>query len=351
MSRNPWDNSGYVLPQNVKDEPLGQGTLATKWAKRGTISDHVPKNTFIIPKKPLTTKWAKRGTISDYTPNYLGTLGNCEPENLGSLSGTSLKKSVLSGNSLDKDSLLGSSRDPIASFGKEGSALILDKVKGVPKSQRVLTLKAVLASIKPGLDSTFSTKIIESRKKHNISSKAAIGKALSATLANHYVDQLKILKRTGSIPRQGIMGLGAYEESLACACDNLKTNLAVGGLFGSITSSVGKLVGGGAKAVSSGAKKAGSAIKSGAKAAYNAGKSAIKGLASLACKAANADGASMAAAAAGAPGADKIAASLCSGPQPSMIETPMFSTGGSSLPLVPILIGGGVLAFLLLRKK
>lgn len=39
--KNPW-YAGYVLPQNVKDEVPGQGVIITKQAKRGTIDSYVP---------------------------------------------------------------------------------------------------------------------------------------------------------------------------------------------------------------------------------------------------------------------------------------------------------------------
>ena len=322
--QHPW-NTGYVLPQNVLDEPLGKGVLVTKWAHRGTVGS-------------------------------LGSLGSHE-DGVGSLGGHSLEKSSLSGNVLKGDVFkLGSSNDPIVNFGRKGASLVMSQVRGVPKEFRKTAMKSILESIKPGLWDQVGEKARKAQAKHGVKAAGGLEKAIAATLANHYLAQLQELKSTGRAPRTGVMGLGAYPESFGACCSSLKNRLGVSGWpMDSIKKYAKKVVEYSPPGLVYKAGKAGVKYgKKGAEAAYKAGKKVFNGLGKLACKLAplvgNAAGSSPDPRAQAAAKGAQMIESMCSSPQSELYEPE--ATGGGGIPLMPILlIGGGIAAYFLLSRR
>ena len=324
---HPW-NPGYALPANVKKEPAGRGVIITYDRPRGTIDAFVPEQFY----------------------SGMGSLGADDLS--GSLSGH-----VLKGNTLGHDSLsggefkLGSRQDPIAGFGKKAAALVVTQVMSVPPAYRKETLKSILDSISPTLWDDVAKKIpfyLNSATTSSVTIRMALEKALGAAFANHYLKQARQMATTGRAPQGGLMGLGSD-----CGCDKACASLA--GFWDGVYKYTG------AKAVVKGTKWAGGKTKAGVKAAYNAGKKAVKGLGKLACAASKSglldQAISMGSKAAGAPvppeAAGKVSGTineLCPGGVPVDEGYGEGGGGGSGL-MLPLLIGGGVLAAILLLRK
>jgi hypothetical protein len=310
-SGHPW-NPGYSIPGNVLDEPYGQGVIVTKQVKRGTIS-------------ALQPEWLVDGAGGSRAGmSGLGSLGCAN--NHGSLGGSpivgnSLKcgpQGSLSGTTLDgKEGVdIGGLTDPIANFGRQAARLIMSEVRYLKPSDRVPAMRHILDAIDPALFDMVAERAKAFQEKSGLVPSVAMERALAASLAGRYLEQLARLGRTGQMPTFGVLGLGLGSASPE----------GLGGFW--------DFLGSGASAVGGAAKKIG------------------KGIAGLACKAANSSTLQGAAGAAGgaaaAVGAGLASKSLCGkGGDDAGAPPPPPK---SSFPLVPVLLGGGLLAFLVLRK-
>jgi len=290
-SDHPW-NPGYSLPRNVLDEPYGQGVIVTKQAKRGTISGLQPAYLVDGP-----------GAVGSLAGNTLaGSVLSGGPR--GSLSGTNF-------DTKDTPVQIGGASDPIANFGRDAAKLILSEMRKVPPAERVSTMRRLLDDIDGKLfDQVAATTKV--RQDAGETPAVALERALAASLAASYVEQLKKLGETRQPPTSGLLGLALGSVSP----DGL------GSFWGGVK---------------------------------GAGKKIGNGLKSLACKAANNPGAGIAATAAGGPAGGtgvQLAAQLCGGGQTTDTAAPLPAPpSSSSFPIMPVLIGGGVLlAVLALRK-
>lgn len=282
-SSNPY-NAGYAVPASVNRETSESGAIVTPY----------------VPRRTVMGGGVLGGNIFG---GGLGSLGNAaSPKRVATMKG-----------------------DPIAAFGVSGSRLVLAQMAQVPDSHRKIAMKAVLDTIDPVLWDGVSKKASQFQKAKGYNAKTALERAMASTFAERFAKQLVTYGKSGAgrkrptFPTHGLLGLGCVEGQSRALSDFEATAYSdMAGLWGSITGVVGK-IGSGVKtavnATGSGikkaAKKTGSAIKtaanavgSAAKTAANkaiaAGKAAIKGLGSLACKAANSGLLDKAAAAAGA---------------------------------------------------
>ena len=296
-SDHPW-NPGYALPKNVLDEPYGQGVIITKQVKRGTIS-------------ALQPSWLVDG------PGAQGSLGGVEHGSLGgsTIAGNSLRggaQGSLSGTPFDAKEgpvQIGGASDPIANFGREAAKLVLSEMKKVLPAERVSTMRRVLDDIDAKLFDQVAAGA-KARQAAGASAADALEKALAASLAGSYLEQLQKLGKTGQVPTSGVLGLALGTVSP----DGL------GSFWGSLKNAGAKIGG---------------------------------GLKKLACKAANNPAASIAATAAGGPAGGtgvQLASEMCGGSKAADVAPPP-PPPAAAFPIVPVLIGGGVLlAVLALRK-
>jgi len=312
---HPW-NPGYSIPKNVLDEPYGQGVIVTKQAKRGTISALQPE--WLVDGAGAPPPAAPLGSLGCAHGN--GSLGGATIKgnslrsgSLGSLSGTSLGAKGANGVEV------GGMSDPIANFGRQGAALIMSEVKYLKESDRVAAMRHILDSIDPQLFDMVA-KRAEALGKSGVVPRVAMERALAASLAGRYLEQLVKMGKTGAPPTFGVLGLGLGTVDPE----------GLGGFFADVWGGIKK----GAGAVGSAAKTVG------------------KGIGKLACKAAGNPGTSIAAGAAGGPaGATgaQLASELCGGGTQSgggYVPPP-----AAPFPIMPVLlIGGGLLAVLALRK-
>lgn len=311
---HPW-NPGYVLPQNVMDEPYGEGVIITKQMPRGTISALQPAYLVGGPGAVSGVPAARNGSLG--AAGGRGSIG-CAGGSLGSGGRGSLSGTVLDGTSLDNGVDLGGGGDPIANFGKNAAQLIMTQVKALPANDRVTTLRQILDSLEAGLSDKVATRTEAIQKKTGAGPATAMQQAIADLMSQHYLEQLKKLGATRQTPSTGVLALMGSPDGL-------------GGFWGDVWGGI-----------SGGASKVGSAAKT-----------VGKGIAGLACKAAGSSALQAAAGAgggaAGATGA-QLATQLCGGKSPATdTYVPPVSTGPSIGTIA--LIGGGLLAAVLLLRK
>lgn len=302
---HPW-NAGYSLPQNVMDEPYGEGVIITKQVARGTISALQPA--YIVGGKGAGLGCADVHNGSLGSAGGKGSIGGSSLRggNMGSLSGT-----VLDSSSLENGVEIGGGSDPIAVFGKNAARLIMAQIKTVPGAERVSTMRQVLNSLEGGLFDKVATATTNIQKRTGAAAPAAMETALAALLSQHYLDELKRLGKTGR--PSGVLALAGSPDGL-------------GGLLGDIWGGVS-----------------------------GAAKTIGKGVAGLSCRAAGSAGLSAAASISGGPAGAagaQLASSLCNGNKsPAAADTyvPPQSTGPGMGTM--LLVGGGLLAAVLLLRK
>jgi hypothetical protein len=307
---NPW-NPGYALPGNVMDEPFARGTI--------------------------TTRYTPRRTISSLSPGEFVGL-----EGLGSLGGHTLAGSTLAGSTLAGSSLAGSTLggpvgaagDPVAAFGRDAARLVMQRIMTVEPAVRKPLMKTILDSIESGMYAEVETKAEAYAKKYPPA--VALEKGLAAAFANRFLAQVIKVGKTGQAPTGGLLGLAGCG---ACGACGAQADLA--GFWDTVYKYSG------AKAVVGASKTVGAG-------AYGVGKSIVKGIGSLACKAANSGGLAAVATAAGGPagaGGAAIAGAVCTKEQlqQQQQEQQSFLGGGSMLPM--LLLGGGALALVLVATR
>jgi hypothetical protein len=330
--RNPRSPGGYILPQSVRDEPLGQGVRTTHYTKRGTIFGLVPE----IVTAGAATERMGVGGIFESTPSA---------GRLGVLSGTTLGgRSTL--GALGDAPAPGGSRDGVAALAKEASAIIMAQSRTVEPAYRKIYLQAVLGNIDRGLPNAVSAKAEYLMKRKNYDAKTALQKAIAVEIANHTIKELMEVGRTRRVPTSGLLGLGA--------CSGGPRGL--GGVWDTVKSYTKKTTGAILAPATAGVSLAWTAPKTAGKVADKA-KTALDKIGKVMCKVADSGllkiGAAAAGGAAGGPqgaqagsaGADATQ-QLCAAKDTG----PMDIVEGGGIPIVPILIGGGVLAVILLLR-
>jgi hypothetical protein len=340
----PWQ-SGYALPQNVKDEPLGRGVLVTKYTPRRTIATRLPADAWLDAPKGLSGMDMNKGSLS--SRDNRGVLGSDENGSLGSRGNRGVLGSYGDKGSLSSrgnQGVLGAAEfspgDPIVAFGRDSARAILNQVKALPVSERKNVLRAVLEGIDPGLWGVVEAKATELKKTKGYGATTALEKAIAISLSNRMLAQLMDLGK-GQAPSRGPLSLASPEGLGACHC---RTREALGGFFSSITkAATGAISGTAGKIVST--------------------------VGSLACKASNSGllgpAAAIGGSAAGGPAgaqAGQIGAGVAS---QMCAKAPSGGGGGGGgayyppppapFPVVPVLIGGGVLlgaiALLTMRRR
>lgn len=257
-------------------------------------------------------------------------------------------------------SRVGTAADPIARFGRQSAAIVMQKMRSVPHELRTTTIKATLDAIEPGLADKVSFKAAALRKTKGYPAAVALEKALAATFANRAVNQAAEVGRSGKRPLHGLLGLGS-NDGCECALARLSdlgywgegaVNRAknVGEAIAKAPLRAGKY---GVKMVKKGAKATASAVRKAGKAAKDAIRAISKGACRLADSGALETVGPAAAAAGGAPQASqyveqgaKILKGLCA----SNAELPgdsAIDTGGMAIKVVAVGGGLALLAFLL----
>lgn len=359
--RNPY-NPGYALPGNVLDEPFGRGVLVSKGLPRKTISTLQPdwletgRQAMGHTEGVFADGHGKGGGGIFSSPAGQGVLGSAHSEGIfadghgkggGGIFSSPAGQGVLGGNILDAK--IGGSGDPIAEFGKQGAALVMQGVKGVPIAARKEMMKAILDSIDTKLYTMVADRTEKLQKEKGYPAALAMEKALAAAFANRYLAQLVDIGKQGpEAGMKGLVGLGTAHGQCRC-CQNLERHIAMGGLWGTLKGFGKKVVG----------------------IPYAAGKKVLKGLGKLACVASSSGALTAVAAAggtvaggpiggsAGAKGA-AIASALCAKKGPGAmvseeeIEAAMEAKKiKAGFPVLPVVIGGGalLLAVMLLRRR
>lgn len=365
--QNPYA-PGYALPDNVEKEPYGQGVYVTKYMPRKSIAT-------------LTQDWASEG-IEKGGPNMLGSLGGVPGGILGGKHALSSKggygvlgsvegifgnrrtQTTLGAHAAGGPGQVGGPGDVIADFGRKGAKGLLETVKSAPPADRKAALKLILDSMDRGFWSKVEAKADELKGGKGYDAATALEKALAITLANRMTAQLVDLGKSGKMPLNGPLGL-ASSDGMNCCCQNLSGALGLGFGLSSITGAVksaAKAVGSGVKTavkatgsgVATAAKATGSGVASASGAVFNTAKKGLGLLGSLACSTVGQVGIAGAATVAGGPAGGAgaaVAGALCAGSGGGGgAFVPQEPAPAAGIPLVPILIGGGVLAFFLLRK-
>jgi hypothetical protein len=157
----PWA-PGYALPGYVKKEDaLTRGSaVTTKWLPRGTISSVPPglnHGGYVVPQYVLdepvgsqayTTPWIPRGTVSSMKSLKTGlpwhpNAHTLDSNGLGSLGATEKSDSSVGG------------ADPIEAYGKKASAVITQDLKELPAARREGELRKLLNQIDSKLHSEY----------------------------------------------------------------------------------------------------------------------------------------------------------------------------------------------------
>jgi hypothetical protein len=328
--RNPRSPGGYILPQSVRDEPLGQGVRTTHYRKRGTISGLVPE---IVVAGKQTGRVGVGGIFEDER----------QTGRLGVLSGTTLGGHSVLGALGDEPP--GGGRDGVAKLAKETAAMIMANSRSVAPAHRKIFVQAVLGNIDRGLPDKVAAKAALLMKDKRYDAKTALQKAIAVEVANDTLNSLVTMGKTGRVPTSGLLGLGA------CGCAGMQ------GLgFGwSDVKSAAKKTAGVVLAPATGGASLALTFPGTASKVADAAKGTLDKIGQAACKLADSGalklGGAIGGAAAGGPqgaqagsaGAD-VAQALCAKPAaPGPLPPP-----DSGLPIVPILIGGGVLMAVLL---
>lgn len=327
---HPW-NPGYAIPQNVLDEPFGQGVVTTAYTPRGTISMLQPN--WLTEGKALVVaakvdKQAEMGSLGDSVFSSKKKAGN------GSLGCTTLSGSSLAGGLFGPQDAtpqrieIGGHSDPIANFGRDGARAVIEQMKTVPPNLRAETMKALFNAIDPQLYDKVATKADALEKTKGYAPSEALEKALAATLANRLIDQLAIVGQTGRMPMSGLLGI----------IDPIARVQALHGFWSD---------------VGSGLKSAGSAV-------VGAARSAANTLGNLACKTVGNPATAQVAGSIPSPQSQAVASGaliaqgLCgNAPNAGAVAAglqPAYAP--STFPVVPVLaIGGALLAVVLITRK
>jgi hypothetical protein len=379
---NPYDPH-YAIPKYVQGEPLGRGTLTTRWAQRGTIPIYRkavrpwrPK--YALPKivrKEVpgmgvhVTKMLPRGTIpgkipSEFvsskkagvtvTPMGLGSCGAaCEP---------------LANNQGYSGAIPGF--DPIKEYGKQASAYLMKTIKGVPRDEQGIAMRAVLDTLEPGLWRRVQSKARQYRKAGK---SKPMQKALAESLSEGFGKEIVKIGRGAPPKKVSLSGLGFYEDAKDVATYKAIEKMEALGLFNPFKAiaDAGKAVGGavwsaGKTVVSApkwaagkvwdGTKWVGQNIWTGTKKAVGWVGDAVGKLADVACKVIGHPAAPVAggaaAAAYGAPpqagaGGVAVAQQICAKEGPYPPPPPPSRPAW----LWPAVIGGGVLVVVLATRK
>jgi hypothetical protein len=327
--RNPGGWPPYILPQSVRDEPLGQGVRTTHYTKRGTIFGLIPE---IVTAREHTERVGVGIFDENKSAGKYGTLSN------PTLAGRSSLGALADAP--------GGGRDGVAQLAKQIAGMLMaDARQFRTPIERKIFLQAVLGNIDSSFPAAVESKAELLMKAKKYDAKTALLKAITVVVANHTLDQLMEMGKTGKAPTSGLMGLGA-----CCAgADGL------GGLWSSVKSYAKKGAGVILAPATGGASLALTFPGTASKVADKA-KNALDKVGKVACKIANSGllklGAMAGGAAAGGPqgaqagstGAD-VAQGLCA-PTPGDAG----STGGG-FPIIPVAIGGGaiLLAVILLK--
>lgn len=335
---HPW-NPGYAIPQNVRDEPFGQGVVTTAYSPRGTISMLQPD---------WLTEGAALEVAAKVDARAMSGLGDSifsskKRAGNGSLGCTSLSGSSLAGSSLGDGGLfgpqtaqpqrieIGGHSDPIANFGRDGARAVISQMKTVPASMRAEAMRALFDAIDPKLWDLVAAKTEKFQATKKYTPALALEKALAATLSNRLVDQFAKIAQTQQMPVGGLLGMidpAQRVEALSGFWSNLGDKL----------------------------KSVGSSIVGAAKGAANA-------LGNLACKTVGNPATAQVAGAIPSPQSQAIAAGaniaqgLCgnapnAGAVAAGIQQPAYQST-SSFPILPVAIVGGaaLIAIVVLAKK
>jgi hypothetical protein len=382
---HPW-NPGFALPQNVLDEPFGQGVLMTAQAPRGTISTLQPswfQNGNALQAAAIVQRESAMGG--------LGSLGG-DGGYHGSLGHTSLSKTSLSGPSVATPAsgaskspvVVGGGNDPIANFGRQGARAVLSYIRSVPVADRSAAMKAFLDQLDPSLWKSVADKATQLQTSKGFTAPVALEKALQIMLADRLLNQFAKIGKTGQTPQAGLLGLidpqqrvVALEgcmEALGWGLSSLNPVNVVKSAA-NVVSSAGSAVKGAATSTVSAVKKAtvavvnapvkavkavGSAVKSAAISVKDAAKSALDKLGDLACKTVGNPATSQVAGAVPHPYAQaaavgaQVAQGLCGNGTSPVTEQPYTPPPPAPFPMVPVLIGGaavvGLIAVVALKK-
>lgn len=245
----PW-SSGYVLPQNVRDEGLQRRAFITKMMPRGTYDDpRVGTGGFQVPQYirdegygqgTFTTKWLPSGTyVGPKVQHWL----NQRPV-------VASVKPLPGGGKVVTMDALGSDDAPMPKvfddYGQRAAQALISTVSRLPAGQRKTAMKTIMDKVDPSLwkrTQAITKRYMAQGASVTQAFPQALARALSTGVAAEIIDTG--LRRSAPQARS-LLGLGCYGPS-ALGRINLQTEEDDGPkpTTAPSTSAGGGLIGGG----------------------------------------------------------------------------------------------------------
>jgi hypothetical protein len=287
----------YVVPQYVKDEPIGSHARTTPWLADGTIA-------------PMPSSVKDSG--NPWSDNTLQSNG------LGSLGDPTLSEPTLPGG------------DPIKEYGHQAAAIVLEAVNNLPPKERGEGLRQLLNEVDPKLNAALAREAAAAR---NAGDKDPLRAGLAAAFSRGMLDEFIRLGKKKKLPKKSQVGLGATwaQHNNYVGTGLAAESQALGGVWSTLKSWAGSAVDKLGSAACTVAGNSATPLVAGAAGAYYGGPT----------------GASLA-----MTGAGMAAAACAPDPEPGA-GGGAFIPGFSGAPgwALPAVIGGGALALILILKK
>lgn len=220
----PWD-SGYALPDNVRDEGLERRGFVTKWMPRGTYdAPKVGSGGYVLPPNvqaeaygqgTYTTKWLPRGFVDSGVPPYL----NRRPKVVAQTGrGTGARQVTFAAPVMTRPFAAGTAvalsgadlPEPFVTYGARAADVLLRAVTGLPQHEAKKRLKQIMDTVDPTLwtrTAELTRRFMEQGMRGQAALRAGLASAMSSGIAAEIV-------RTGlsrSAPQaRSLLGLGCY---------------------------------------------------------------------------------------------------------------------------------------------
>lgn len=210
----PWD-SGYALPDNVRDEGLQRRAFVTRQMPRGTYDQpNVGTGGYAVPQYvmdegygqgTLVTKWAPSGSYPGQAiPNWL----NARPQTVSETRLPGGGKAVTIQRGLAGIQSEPAMPEPIESYGLRAATLILGRVSQLPPEQRRRMLKAILDKVDPSLWRRAAS-IAERYERQGMPSSQALHQGLARAMSTGVAAEIILHGLRRSSPQSTpLLGLG-----------------------------------------------------------------------------------------------------------------------------------------------
>ena len=331
-AHHPW-NPGYAIPKSVLAEPPGnRGARITAQLPRRTISENtlaVPpwRTGFVLPREAAEDPPGRGARVTFQLPRK--TVDTLLVPALGDDRGP---------------------ENPLARFGQDVADVVLSKVKSLPPKDRLGAIRVTFDAIEPGLYGRMLARMHQNLAAGMLP-EPALRAAIESATSQGLVKEIVALGRGQRPAPRSMAGLGYYGKSGA--------HEALGFSFSDLWKKPASQIKNVGQSIGVAAKWTGGAVSSGAKSTWNFAGDVIDKVEKLSCKVLNSPAAPVAAGAAAAaygapPQAGMIGAqvgqALCA-PDASGQMVPVVMEPPSTIPWVPIALGGGALVLILLMTR